>query len=88
MGSNKESFLFYSTYLVLIFFSGFLRAENQVYLIEPLEDSVKGDHAVYKQEHLRTKRATFGYINDTVYDYGAAPRLAGLYKSRNMVLQD
>ncbi|KAK3573377.1 hypothetical protein QTP86_024601 [Hemibagrus guttatus] len=63
---------------------GFLRAENQVYLIEPLEDSVKGDHAVYKQEHLRTKRATHGYINDTVYDYGVMPRLAGLYKNRNM----
>ncbi|MCJ8730453.1 hypothetical protein PDJAM_G00184900, partial [Pangasius djambal] len=63
---------------------GFLRAENQVYLIEPLEDSVKGDHAVYKQEHLRTKRAIYGYINDTVYDYDVAPRLAGLHNSRNM----
>lgn len=72
---------------MLIFFRGFLRAENQVYLIEPLEDSVKGDHAVYKQEHLRTKRATHEYVNDTVYDYDVMPRLAGLYKSRNMVLR-
>ncbi|KAI5107940.1 disintegrin and metalloproteinase domain-containing protein 8 precursor [Silurus meridionalis] len=63
---------------------GVLRAEQQIYLIEPLEDSLEGDHAVYKQEHLRTKRATYGYINDTVYDYGVSPRLAGLHKSRNM----
>lgn len=48
---------------------------------------MKGDHAVYKQEHLRTKRATYGYINDTVYGYGVAPRLAGLYKNKNMVLK-
>lgn len=72
---------------MLIFFRGFLRAENQVYLIEPLEDSVEGDHAVYKQEHLRTKRATYGYINDTVYNYEVTPRLAGLHKNRNMVLR-
>ncbi|TSK22673.1 Disintegrin and metalloproteinase domain-containing protein 8 [Bagarius yarrelli] len=62
---------------------GVFRAENQVYLIEPLENSVKGDHAVYKQEHLRTKRATHGYFNDTVSDYDVAPRLAGLYNSKN-----
>ncbi|XP_072534300.1 disintegrin and metalloproteinase domain-containing protein 8a [Salminus brasiliensis] len=61
---------------------GFMRAENQVYLIEPLEKSVKGDHAVYKQEHLRTKREAVDYINDTVYDLG--PRLSGLYSNRNM----
>ncbi|XP_026873436.2 disintegrin and metalloproteinase domain-containing protein 8a [Electrophorus electricus] len=61
---------------------GFLRAENQVYLIEPLEESVKGDHALYKQEHLQTKRAAAGYINDTVNYLG--PRFAGLYKSGNM----
>lgn len=61
-----------------------MRAQNQVYLIEPLEDSVKGDHAVYKQEHLRTKRATYGYINDTVY-YEVAPRLAGLLNGRKVL---
>lgn len=72
---------------MFVFFRGFLRAENQVYLIEPLEDSVKGDHAVYKQEHLRIKRATYGYINDTVYDYDVAPRLAGLQNNRNRVLR-
>lgn len=72
---------------MLIFFRGFLKAEKQVYLIEPLENSVNGDHAVYKQEHLRTKRATYGYINDTVNDYEATPRLAGLYNSKNKVLR-
>ncbi|KAM9476559.1 disintegrin and metalloproteinase domain-containing protein 8a [Clarias gariepinus] len=66
---------------------GFLKAEKQVYLIEPLENSVNGDHAVYKQEHLRTKRATYGYINDTVNDYEATPRLAGLYNSKNMKIK-
>ncbi|KAG9275447.1 disintegrin and metalloproteinase domain-containing protein 8 [Astyanax mexicanus] len=61
---------------------GFMRAADQVYLIEPLEESVRGDHAFYKQEHLRTKRAAFDYINDTVYDLG--PRFSGLYNNRNM----
>ncbi|XP_051946454.1 disintegrin and metalloproteinase domain-containing protein 8-like isoform X1 [Xyrauchen texanus] len=61
---------------------GFLRAEMQVYLIEPLEESVDGDHAIYKQEHLRSKRGAFGYINDTVNDL--RPRFSGLYKSKNM----
>ncbi|XP_052428928.1 disintegrin and metalloproteinase domain-containing protein 8-like [Carassius gibelio] len=61
---------------------GFLRVKNQVYLIEPLEESVDGDHAIYKQEHLRTKQGVFGYINDTVYDLG--PKSSGLYKGKNM----
>lgn len=57
---------------------------NQVYLIEPLEESLDGDHAVYKQEHLRTEQGTFGYINDTVYDLG--PKSSGLYKGKIMVI--
>ncbi|ROL49548.1 Disintegrin and metalloproteinase domain-containing protein 8 [Anabarilius grahami] len=61
---------------------GFLRVNNQVYLIEPLEESLDGDHAVYKQEHLRTKQGAFGYINDTVYDLG--PKSSGLYKGKIM----
>ncbi|KAI4886105.1 hypothetical protein NFI96_020211 [Prochilodus magdalenae] len=61
---------------------GFVRAENQVYLIEPLKRSLTGDHAIYKQEHLRTKRAVVDYVNDTVYDLG--PRFSGLYNSGNM----
>ncbi|KAK2896714.1 hypothetical protein QQF64_005746 [Cirrhinus molitorella] len=59
---------------------GFLRVKNQVYLIEPLEESVDGDHAIYKQEHLRTKQGVFGYINDTVYNFG--PKSSGLYKGK------
>ncbi|XP_016412432.1 disintegrin and metalloproteinase domain-containing protein 8-like [Sinocyclocheilus rhinocerous] len=61
---------------------GFLRVKNQVYLIEPLEESLDGDHAIYKQEHLRTKQGAFGYINDTVYNLG--PKSSGLYKGKNM----
>uniref|UniRef100_A0A8C2KMA5 ADAM metallopeptidase domain 8a n=1 Tax=Cyprinus carpio TaxID=7962 RepID=A0A8C2KMA5_CYPCA len=61
---------------------GFLRVKNQVYLIEPLEESLDGDHAIYKQEDLRTKQGAFGYINDTVYDLG--PKSSGLYKGKNM----
>uniref|UniRef100_A0A671Q090 Disintegrin and metalloproteinase domain-containing protein 8-like n=1 Tax=Sinocyclocheilus anshuiensis TaxID=1608454 RepID=A0A671Q090_9TELE len=63
---------------------GFLRVKNQVYLIEPLEESLDGDHVIYKQEHLRTKQGqgAFGYINDTVYNLG--PKSSGLYKGKNM----
>ncbi|XP_050957990.1 disintegrin and metalloproteinase domain-containing protein 8 [Labeo rohita] len=61
---------------------GFLRIKNQVYLIEPLEESLDGDHAIYKQEHLRTKQGAFGYINDTVYNFG--PKASGLYKGKYM----
>ncbi|KAJ8406727.1 hypothetical protein AAFF_G00296430 [Aldrovandia affinis] len=57
---------------------GFVRAEQQVYLIEPLGDSVDGDHAVYRQEHLRSKRSTCGTSNETFYDH--EPRISGLYK--------
>uniref|UniRef100_A0A8C1KLK0 ADAM metallopeptidase domain 8a n=1 Tax=Cyprinus carpio TaxID=7962 RepID=A0A8C1KLK0_CYPCA len=80
--------LFSPTLLPLInivsssFFRGFLRVKNQVYLIEPLEESLDGDHAIYKQEDLRTKQGAFGYINDTVYDLG--PKSSGLYKGKNM----
>uniref|UniRef100_A0A671Q926 Disintegrin and metalloproteinase domain-containing protein 8-like n=1 Tax=Sinocyclocheilus anshuiensis TaxID=1608454 RepID=A0A671Q926_9TELE len=47
---------------------GFLRVKNQVYLIEPLEESLDGDHVIYKQEHLRTKQGAFGY-NSKIYKY-------------------
>ncbi|KAJ8264317.1 hypothetical protein GJAV_G00147740 [Gymnothorax javanicus] len=57
---------------------GFVRAKQQVYLIEPLSDSVDGDHAVYRQEHLRSKRSTCGNSNETFYDHG--PRVSGSYK--------
>ncbi|KAJ8248436.1 hypothetical protein GJAV_G00242000 [Gymnothorax javanicus] len=60
---------------------GFLRAEQQVYLIEPLGESAEDDHAVYRQEHLRKKRATCSHGNKTAYDYGA--KASGLYKLSN-----
>ncbi|XP_035590927.1 disintegrin and metalloproteinase domain-containing protein 8-like isoform X3 [Oncorhynchus keta] len=65
--------------------SGFVRAEQKVYLIEPLGDSADGEHALYRQEHLRTNKASCGHSNDsTVYDHdqGPAPRLSGLFKSK------
>ncbi|KAG7492792.1 hypothetical protein MATL_G00018400 [Megalops atlanticus] len=62
---------------------GFMRAEQQVYLIEPLEDSVEGDHAVYRQEHLRRQRATCGNSNDTFYE--DEPRVSGVYKPNSAV---
>uniref|UniRef100_A0A8C7DEX8 ADAM metallopeptidase domain 8b n=1 Tax=Oncorhynchus kisutch TaxID=8019 RepID=A0A8C7DEX8_ONCKI len=68
--------------------SGFVRAEQKVYLIEPLGDSADGEHALYRQEHLRTNKASCGHSNDsTVYDHdqGPAPRLSGLFKSKGWV---
>ncbi|XP_038847197.1 zinc metalloproteinase-disintegrin-like 4a isoform X3 [Salvelinus namaycush] len=65
--------------------SGFVRAEQKVYLVEPLGDSADGEHALYRQEHLRANRASCGHSNDsTVYDHdqGPAPRLSGLFKSK------
>ncbi|XP_023679994.1 disintegrin and metalloproteinase domain-containing protein 8a isoform X2 [Paramormyrops kingsleyae] len=48
---------------------GFLRVGQAVYLIEPLGSSADGDHALYRQEHLRrNKRAACGHGNATVYD--------------------
>ncbi|XP_041714361.1 disintegrin and metalloproteinase domain-containing protein 8-like isoform X2 [Coregonus clupeaformis] len=65
--------------------SGFVRAEQKVYLIEPLGDSADGEHALYRQEHLRANKTSCGHSNDsTVYDHDQdpAPRLSGLFKSK------
>ncbi|XP_024242479.1 zinc metalloproteinase-disintegrin-like 4a isoform X2 [Oncorhynchus tshawytscha] len=65
--------------------SGFVRAEQKVYLVEPLGDSADGEHALYRQEHLRANNTSCGHSNDsTVYDHdqGPAPRLLGLFKSK------
>ncbi|KAK6482095.1 disintegrin and metalloproteinase domain-containing protein 8a [Huso huso] len=58
---------------------GLLMAEQKVYLIEPLNGAAEGAHVVYRQEHLRMKRATCRDSNETVYDYG--PKLAGIFKT-------
>ncbi|XP_072523502.1 zinc metalloproteinase-disintegrin-like ohanin [Salminus brasiliensis] len=54
---------------------GFVRAEQQLYLIEPLSDSIEGDHALYKQEDLRMNTRE---SNITVYD--KEPKMAALFK--------
>ncbi|XP_029115068.1 zinc metalloproteinase-disintegrin-like ohanin [Scleropages formosus] len=58
---------------------GFVRAKRSVYLIEPLAGSVDGDHAIYRHENLRSRRATCGNTNDTYYDH--EPRVSRVYKA-------
>ncbi|MBN3274830.1 GCP2 protein, partial [Polyodon spathula] len=58
---------------------GLLMVEQKVYLLEPLSGAAEGAHAVYRQEHLRMKRATCRDSNETVYDHG--PKLAGIFKT-------
>uniref|UniRef100_A0A3P8ZUE7 ADAM metallopeptidase domain 8b n=1 Tax=Esox lucius TaxID=8010 RepID=A0A3P8ZUE7_ESOLU len=68
--------------------SGFLRAEQRVYLIEPLEETVEGEHALYRQEHLRANSTRCGHSNDSLvfdHDQDLGPRLSGLYKSSGLV---
>ncbi|XP_053270444.1 zinc metalloproteinase-disintegrin-like 2d [Pleuronectes platessa] len=69
--------------------SGFLRARQQVYLIEPLGQSEDGDHAVYRHEHLKisdssTSNPSMMYDHDQEQnqDQNQGPRLAGLFRSR------
>ncbi|XP_027033564.1 zinc metalloproteinase/disintegrin [Tachysurus fulvidraco] len=61
---------------------GFVRAEEQMYLIEPLGNSTEGDHAFYKREHLRRKRSAYGDSGITVYD--TEPRTEALFKRSSM----
>ncbi|XP_038590920.1 zinc metalloproteinase-disintegrin-like atrase-A [Micropterus salmoides] len=64
--------------------SGFVRAQQQVYLIEPLGQSDDGDHAVYRHEHLKVSCGSSSNTT-TLYDQDQdpGPRLAGLFKSRS-----
>ncbi|XP_023654271.2 zinc metalloproteinase-disintegrin-like jararhagin [Paramormyrops kingsleyae] len=57
---------------------GFVRAKQTVYFIEPLANFTEGDHAIYKEEHLRRKRSSCGHYNNTYYDHG--PRVSGMFK--------
>lgn len=60
--------------------SGVVSADKQVYLIEPLEGSVDGDHAVYRPEHLtkgREKRGA-GVHQDVDVLYDNSPRPLGM----------
>ncbi|XP_041819034.1 disintegrin and metalloproteinase domain-containing protein 8 [Chelmon rostratus] len=66
--------------------SGFVRARQQVYLIEPLGQSEDGDHAVYRQEDLKVSgRPGCGSSSNTStpYDRDRGPALAGLFRSRS-----
>ncbi|KAM3859613.1 zinc metalloproteinase-disintegrin-like VLAIP-B [Diretmus argenteus] len=67
--------------------SGFVRAEQQVYLIEPLGNTEDGEHAVYRHEHLRISGSPgcgSSSNTSTLYDHqDGGPRLSGLFKSRS-----
>uniref|UniRef100_UPI0037E8A58C disintegrin and metalloproteinase domain-containing protein 8 n=1 Tax=Semicossyphus pulcher TaxID=241346 RepID=UPI0037E8A58C len=70
--------------------SGFVRARQQVYLIEPLGRSDDGDHAVYRREHLKINGSrSCGYSPDTnstmLYDQekNQGPNPAALFRSRS-----
>lgn len=68
--------------------SGFVRARQQVYLIEPLGQTEDGDHAVYRREHLKVSgRPSCGSSSNTStpYDRDQGPRLASLFRSRSWV---
>lgn len=58
-----------------------MRARQQLYLIEPLAQSEAGDHAVYRQEHLKTDVSAMLYDRDQ--DQG--PQVSGLLRSRSQV---
>ncbi|KAM9425807.1 zinc metalloproteinase-disintegrin-like jararhagin [Pholidichthys leucotaenia] len=75
--------------------SGFLRARQQVYLIEPLGQTDSGDHAIYKREYLRISgRPSCGSSSNTttvLYDHkrdqDQGPRMAGLFRPRSWKIQ-
>ncbi|CAL1578066.1 unnamed protein product [Knipowitschia caucasica] len=68
--------------------NGFVRLQDQTYLIEPLTNwdngptssqTDEGLHAVYNYKHLRTKRGTCSHGNTTTfYDHGGQP--SGLFQ--------
>ncbi|CAJ1079993.1 snake venom metalloproteinase-disintegrin-like mocarhagin isoform X1 [Xyrichtys novacula] len=68
--------------------SGFVRAQQQVYLIEPLGRSDDADHAVYRREHLKTRGTVgCGSSSDTntsvLYDQDQDLSPAALFRSRS-----
>lgn len=75
--------------------SGFLRAQQQVYLIEPLGQTDDEEHAVYRQEHLKISgRPACGSSSTTMLydqdqdpdrDRNWVPKPAGLFRSRSWV---
>uniref|UniRef100_A0A3Q3RW10 ADAM metallopeptidase domain 8b n=1 Tax=Mastacembelus armatus TaxID=205130 RepID=A0A3Q3RW10_9TELE len=70
--------------------SGFVRARQQVYLIEPLGRSEDADHAVYREEDLKMRsrrgsNTTVLHDQDQDQDQDQGPRLAGLFRSKSWV---
>nr|XP_046232317.1 zinc metalloproteinase-disintegrin-like BjussuMP-1 [Scatophagus argus] len=65
--------------------SGFVRARQQVYLIEPLGQSDDGPHAVYRREQLKVsgRPGCGSSSNGSLYDRDQSPPLAGLYRTRS-----
>uniref|UniRef100_A0A674IR39 ADAM metallopeptidase domain 8 n=1 Tax=Terrapene triunguis TaxID=2587831 RepID=A0A674IR39_9SAUR len=64
--------------------SGFFWADQTVYLIEPLGGDDKGEHAVYRTDHLRMKRGTCGDANVTL-EYDHEPKVAAAMKPHHWV---
>ncbi|XP_062858756.1 zinc metalloproteinase-disintegrin-like batroxstatin-1 [Trichomycterus rosablanca] len=54
---------------------GFVRAKEQMYLIEPLSDNAEGDHAIYKQESLKLRKRSPDYTG-----LDRVPRMVSLFK--------
>ncbi|XP_015201918.2 disintegrin and metalloproteinase domain-containing protein 8 [Lepisosteus oculatus] len=52
---------------------GLVRAGQKLFLIEPLGGSGDGEHALYRQEHLRRKRSACREANRTVFDKDPKP---------------
>ncbi|XP_071062798.1 zinc metalloproteinase-disintegrin-like 2d isoform X1 [Pseudochaenichthys georgianus] len=67
--------------------SGYVRAQQQVYLIEPLGQSEEGGHAVYRPEDLKTINSSSN--TPPLYDQDQAqdPRLSSLFRSRSRKTQ-
>ncbi|XP_029312864.1 zinc metalloproteinase-disintegrin-like atrase-A [Cottoperca gobio] len=65
--------------------SGFVRAQKQVYLIEPLGQSEDDEHAVYRREDLNISGSPGcgSSSNTTMQDQDQDPRVSGLFRSRS-----
>uniref|UniRef100_UPI00398F0AF1 zinc metalloproteinase-disintegrin-like NaMP isoform X2 n=1 Tax=Pristiophorus japonicus TaxID=55135 RepID=UPI00398F0AF1 len=59
--------------------SGYFRTNGQRYLMEPLKESDRDDHALYRYEELRLPLATCGVVN-TTWD-NAEPRVEESFSS-------
>ncbi|XP_015237842.1 PREDICTED: zinc metalloproteinase-disintegrin-like 2d [Cyprinodon variegatus] len=70
--------------------SGFLRVQQQVYLIEPLGRTADGEHAVYRREHLKipgqsdsSSSSNTTLTFDLDQNQEPRPQPEGLFKSRS-----